>query len=99
MTEPGVALSHDLIEGYVGEKVDAQLDHFIEQRHEKRVKAEGERRQEAAWKESERRAEAKRRAQNKADWLTFHLESAARWRALAEAQARHHEEQANRYVS
>jgi hypothetical protein len=37
-----------------GEMVEAELDNFIELRHDQRVKTEGERREEELWSASER---------------------------------------------
>jgi hypothetical protein len=55
-----------------GETVEADLDRFIALRHEKRVKTEGERQLEEAWRESERRAEARRREENRGGWLSWY---------------------------
>jgi hypothetical protein len=46
-----------------GEWVEAELDVFIERRHERRVKSEGERAEEELWMESERKYWERRRRQ------------------------------------
>jgi hypothetical protein len=51
-----------------GEKVEAELDRFVSQRHDRRVKIEGERVEEEAWRESERRHTASRRVTNRSAW-------------------------------
>jgi hypothetical protein len=61
----GAALSRDI---GAGEKVEAELDAFISRAHDQRVKAEGERDEEAAWRESERRHNARRREANRQAW-------------------------------
>ena len=55
-----------------GEAVEHELDAFISKRHEQRVKSEGERLTEEAWRESERRAEARRREENRGGWLSWY---------------------------
>jgi len=45
-----------------GEAVEAEMDAVISKRHEQRVKSEGERQLEEAWREGERRVEAPRRS-------------------------------------
>ena len=62
----GAALDRSLADGY--ERAEQQLDQFIAHRHKERVKAEGERDEEAAWRESERRHAAARRAANRSAW-------------------------------
>jgi hypothetical protein len=57
---PGAALSRDIASG---EKVEAELDQFISKRHRDRVTTEGERAVEEFWRETERRVEAARRAE------------------------------------
>ena len=80
-----------------GESVEADLDAFISRRHEQRVKVEGERDIEAAWRESERRHEAARRAANRSEWhVMYHLAAAERLRAILGSLIAHHEEQAQR---
>jgi len=52
--------------------VEHELDAFICKRHERRVKNEEERQLEEAWRESERRAEARRREENRGGWLSWY---------------------------
>jgi len=56
----GAALNRDIVA--TGEKVEAELDHFISKRHQQRVLLEGERAVEESWKESTRRQAAKAEA-------------------------------------
>jgi hypothetical protein len=51
-----------------GEKVEAKLDRFVSQRHDRRVKIEGERVEEKARRESERRHTASKWATNRSAW-------------------------------
>jgi hypothetical protein len=81
-----------------GEDVEHEIDGFISRRHEQRVASEGERDEEAVWRESERRHNAARRARNAAAWADYHLCMAAAARANLEALASHHEQQAERYL-
>lgn len=71
---PGAALSHEIA---AGEHVEMEIDQFISRSHDQRVKAEGERTVEEAWRESERREEVRRREENRDGWLSWyrHLES------------------------
>jgi hypothetical protein len=87
--QPGWGISGDSSRG---ETVEADLDRFIALRHEKRVKTEGERQLEEAWRESERRAEVRRREENRGGWLSWYrrlergyLERAAECGRRAEA--------------
>jgi hypothetical protein len=67
-----------------GEKVEKELDHLITRRHDHRVKTEGERAEEALWRESERRYFARRHEQNRWEWVRFYDRMAASLRARAE---------------
>jgi hypothetical protein len=51
---------------------DDEVRRFIEKRHRQRVEEEGERKQEAEWAASERRAIQMRREANKAEWAAYH---------------------------
>lgn len=64
----GAALSRDITKGEV---VDADLERFIAKRHDARIAEEGEYDVEQAWRESERRAEAARRAEEERDRLAW----------------------------
>ena len=55
----GGALGRELT-GAPGSRADVEIDAFIERRHDKRAQEEGERPAEEAWRDSERRAAAKR---------------------------------------
>jgi selenocysteine-specific translation elongation factor len=87
----GRVLDRDIAQG---EQVDGAIDAFIEKRHQQRVKAEGERRQEELWKESSRRHAEKQRMQARYEWHIFHTEQAARHRRNLEVLAAYHEERA-----
>jgi hypothetical protein len=53
VAQPGRGIGRDIGRG---EATERELDAFISKRHEQRVKSEGERQAEEAWRESERRA-------------------------------------------
>ena len=55
------------------ERAEADLDRFINARSQQREEANAE---EAAWAESVRRYEARRRERNRELWRTYHLERA-----------------------
>jgi hypothetical protein len=77
-----------------GEAVERELDVFISKRDEQRVKAEGERQAEEAWRESVRAYEEKRRQVARLEWHAFHCGQAERHRATLQALIEHHEMQA-----
>jgi hypothetical protein len=58
----GRALNRDFFAR--GEQVEGELDHLISLRDKQRRKTEGDRLEEALWKEGEQRAAAKRREEN-----------------------------------
>jgi hypothetical protein len=89
----GQALSRDIAPGA---QVDGELDRFIALRHEKRVAEEGERAQEEAWAESERKHAAKQRQQARLEWHLHHTDQAERLRNTLESLIAHHEEQASK---
>jgi hypothetical protein len=68
--QPGLGIGREIGRG---EAVERELDAFISKRHEQRVQTEGERLLEEAWRESERRAEARRREENRGGWLSWYL--------------------------
>ena len=78
VAQPGRFINRDLASSLVpGESAEKQIDAFISHRHAKRVAAEEcERDEEAAWRESERRHIAQRRARNRLEWIE-HFESQA----------------------
>jgi hypothetical protein len=103
MDEPvGVALDRNIAssargnDAADGEWVEKELDHFIAKRHKQRVKEEGERPEEEAWVESERRENARRREQNRLAWYEFHTMRATSLRADLEALIAHHEGRAEK---
>lgn len=81
-----------------GMHVDAEMDAYIARRDKKRRQEEGERPEEALWRESERRENARRREQNRIAWSEYHIGRAASLRADLEALINHHEEQAEAYL-
>jgi hypothetical protein len=60
-----------------GEKAERQIDAFILHRLDKRVAAEGDREEEEAWKDTERRHIAARRERNRLRWIGEHYEGQA----------------------
>ena len=70
LREPGAAIGREIA---TGERAEAELDAFISRRHEQRRKSEGDRALDDAWREAERRQEARRRAENRAGWYGWHL--------------------------
>ncbi len=93
---PGAGMGRDISKGEMAEK---GLDAFIEGRHDQRVRDEGGRPEEEAWRESERRHEAARREQNASAWYEYHLDAAGRLRATLSALVAHHEREAQKYQS
>jgi len=92
-SEPvGGALSRDLVAHI--EQVEGGLDAFIEGRHNKRIKEEGERAQEEAWKESTRKHAVKQRQQARYEWHLHHTAQAERLRRTLEDLIAHHEQRA-----
>jgi hypothetical protein len=70
VAQPGRAISRDISRG---EAVEAEINCFITKRHNERVaRGEGERLAEEAWKASERRQVARRRAEVKHARLAWH---------------------------
>ncbi len=94
--QPGRAISRDISKG---ERVEDEIDVFISRRHDQRVRDEGGRPEEEAWRESERRHEAARREQNASAWYEYHLDAAGRLRATLSALVAHHEREAQKYQS
>jgi hypothetical protein len=79
-----------------GELAERLIDAFIERRHDRRVAEEGERPEEAAWAESERRHAERRHEANRAAWAAFHEDQAARHRRTLQDLISHHEARAAR---
>jgi hypothetical protein len=91
----GAALNRDIAPA---EQVEWQIDAFISMRHDKRIKEEGERREEEAWKESTRRAEAARDEKLREEWSEYHRRQARVHKSMAESLVRYHEQQAAKYL-
>ena len=81
-----------------GEAVEHELDAFISKRHVQRVKSEGERQAEEAWKESVRWYEARRREENRQAWASFHETQAERHRRTLASLIAGHEEKARKLL-
>jgi len=79
-----------------GELVEKELTAFVAKRGKQRRQAEGGRRIEEAWMESERRHNEKRERENRAAWYGWHLDQAERHRRTLEGLIKHHETQAER---
>jgi len=52
--------------------VEAELNQFIEKRHDQRVSDEGQRPAEEAWAESQRSCFARRREENRVAWVAYY---------------------------
>jgi hypothetical protein len=89
----GQVLSRDITQG---EQVEGAIDEFIEKRHRQRVREEGERAQEEAWKESARKHAAKQRQQARLEWHLHHTDQAERLRRTLESLIEHHEREAEK---
>jgi hypothetical protein len=89
--QPGRGIGRDIGRG---EAVEHELDAFISKRHEQRVKTEGERQAEEAWRESVAAYNDKRRQMARLEWHGFHCGQAERHRATLQALVEHHEMQA-----
>jgi hypothetical protein len=81
-----------------GEIVENELDRLIRKRHDRRVAEEGERPERVAWTESERRYDARRRAENRAAWYGWHMDQAERHRRNLAALVAQHEAAAERLM-
>jgi hypothetical protein len=94
-----VDLAHDISEGFAkGETAEATLDSFISKRHEKRVKAEGERAAEELYAESVRRYNAQQREELRAEWREYHRAAAERARRTLETLVAEHEAAAEKLL-
>ena len=91
----GASLSRNITRGEV---VDSDLEKLISRRHEQRVKAEGERDEEAVWKESTRRYNAARDEEMRRAWCEYHQEQAERHRGVLKSLVAYHETQAEKYL-
>ena len=91
----GAALNRDIAKG---EHVEEELEQFISRQERDRLRIEGERVQEEAWRTSERRRDAAREARLKQEWWEYHIDQAGRIRANLEALVAHHEAEAEKYL-
>jgi hypothetical protein len=92
----GKALSRDIRRSEI---VEADLDNLIDRRDKMRRLEEGERAEEAAWVESTRVYNEKRRQQARLEWHAHHTSQAERLRSTLEALVAHHEERAEELAS
>ncbi len=90
----GSGLNRDITSS---ERAETELDSFISRRHNQRVKSEGERDEEAAWRESERRAQIVMGAHLRQKWADYHREMADRHTRTLGALIAHHERRAERF--
>ncbi len=67
-----------------GEKVEGELDIFIERRERERRKSEGDRRAEEMWAESERVYFARLQEDNRIAWCDYHRRLSALHQGLAD---------------
>jgi hypothetical protein len=67
-----------------GEMVEGDLNRLIEKRDKERLQSEGERLEEALWRESERKHAAHRREQNRIAWCAYYRSIAGALYARAE---------------
>ncbi len=81
-----------------GEKVEAELTHLIERRHDRRVVEEGHRPSEEMYEESTRRYQEQMRVRARYEWVLHHTAQAERLRRTLEALASHHEAQAAKLI-
>jgi hypothetical protein len=77
-----------------GEMAEAQLDHLIRRRDDKRRLSEGERLEEELYAPSVRAYNEQRRLQSRYEWHLHHVGQAARLRHTLENLIAYHEEQA-----
>ncbi len=81
----------DVFDAAAGERVEAELDRFIEKRARDRSK---ENALEEAWAASERAHRQKRREENAAAWRSYHLSQAERLEQTAADLAASHRQRA-----
>jgi hypothetical protein len=80
MRDPGRAIGREVAGG---ERADAELDSFIGRRYGQRQKSEGDRVTEELWREAERHEAARRRAENRAGWYSWHASRAELYARLS----------------
>ena len=91
------ASERSLVDIAKGEKVEADLTHLIERRHDQRVVEEGHRPSEEMYEESTRRYQEQMRVRARYEWHAFHCGQAERHRRTLQELIEHHEEQAEKY--
>jgi hypothetical protein len=79
-----------------GEKVEQELDAFVNKRDRQRRESEGERAAEEMYRESCRRHEEQRRAVLRAEWVAYHKAAAERARRTLGRIVEEHEAAASR---
>jgi hypothetical protein len=94
--QPGRAIGRDIGRG---EAVEHELDAFISKRHEQRLKSEGERQEEEAWRQSVRVYNRRRQEEYRAAWASFHEDQAERHRRTLQDLIAHHAAEAERLSS
>ena len=77
-----------------GEKVEAELTHLIDRRHDRRVVEEGHRPSEEMYEESTRRYQEQMRVRARYEWHLHHTAQAERLRRTLEDLINRHEQQA-----
>jgi hypothetical protein len=82
-----------------GERVEGEIDHMIQRRHEQRVRDEGQRRVEELWRPSERAYFERLEEQERRERAEFHEAHANRLRNTMGSLIQHHEREAERYRS
>jgi hypothetical protein len=92
----GAPLSRDISRS---EAMETDLDNLIARRHDARVSSEGDRAEEAAWVESTRVYNEKRRQQARHEWHLHHTSQAERLRRTLESLIEHHEEKAQELIT
>ena len=80
----------------IGEKVESEIDVFIDRRHEKRVRTEGDREREELYEAYVRAYNAQRAQERRAEWASFHRSQAERHRATLNDLVAHHLDAAER---
>ena len=93
--QPGQAIGRDISRGEI---VEAEMDAFISRGTASAGKGQGERAEEAAWRESERRHEAARREANRRGGPRYHRDQAGRCRAVLASLVSYHEAEARKYL-
>jgi hypothetical protein len=91
--KPGQALSRDLSSGSRWDG-DAEVDRFIQRRSIELRRENQERREQEAWAESTRKANALRESELREQWCEYHQDQAERHKAVLVSLIEHHEQRA-----